>query len=311
MPGTGRRPAKSKVARRTSGGEEVDLSGVFARTPVRAEMTPGAGTTAAGAEQAGNVESRIGRLEGLLEECLSRGVMSRGKARSTKRRESSSGSSRGRSVGSSASGSSRRVHGSRGERQRYREVQEVRRRTEYLTRTPLSVICQQMESYRSMRARPFANTAAAERVAPTWLPMAGAGGHRLRDYSTGVRAAKQASSCKAFEVHTLICAALDDMLLYDKIDVVNSAGCEALIRYCHGLEEAFADVTHERQWKKKQGHEKELTVKWAALTRFNVLQRPERGRAACAEGDPAGHGAGVDHQQVVPQGAGERRLVSR
>ena len=81
MPSSGRKPGKSRAARRTTGGEEVDLSNVLKGSPVRTELTPSADRSIAGGVQGDSVESRLGRLEGLLEECLSQGVLNRGPAR--------------------------------------------------------------------------------------------------------------------------------------------------------------------------------------------------------------------------------------
>ena len=88
------------------------------------------------------------------------------------------------------------------------------------------------------------------------------------DYSLALRASKHAMSSKALKVDTFLCAVLDEMLLYDDFDVINSAGCEMIARRCYGLEQAFLDVDEEKEWK---GDRKQLKVKWAAVDDYDVL----------------------------------------
>ena len=102
-----------------------------------------------------------------------------------------------------------------------------------------------------------------------WLPHAARGGKRLRDYSLGLRASKHAMGCKALEVHTFLCAVMDELILYDDVDVINSVGVEMMARRCYGLEQAFLDVDDEKDWR---GDRKSLKVKWGLVDEYDVLR---------------------------------------
>jgi len=157
----------------------------------------------------------------------------------------------------------------RRQRRRRREVLAFKRRLNYMTQTPMRAVTHQLGGYQSPADWPSVGTACEERIAPYWLPMAARGGRRLVEYSLDYRRSKAAMGCKALETHTLLCAALDEFILYDGLDVVNSAGVELMVRRIHGLERAFADVEEERDWK---GDPKKLKVAWTEVDNYCVLR---------------------------------------
>lgn len=153
-------------------------------------------------------------------------------------------------------------------RTKRREVKALQKRIRYLTQSPLDRLVVGMDRLTAPADWPFDGTPCEERVAPFWLPHAAKGGTRLKAYSIELRTRKRAMACKALEVHTFICGVLDELILYDNMDVINSAGVEMLVRRCYALEKAFELVDEEKDWK---GDPKKLKVNWGALEEYDVL----------------------------------------
>jgi hypothetical protein len=127
--------------------------------------------------------------------------------------------------------------------------------------------------YRAQDNWPYARTACSARVAPDWLVDMSADG-RLRKASEDWRRAIGATRHKQLAVHSTLCEAIDQMVVHDGWDVVNSAGVEVLVRHCVGLELAFEEVQCEDDWKDP----KTSLVRWEELNDFDVVRacRPSR-----------------------------------
>ena len=136
------------------------------------------------------------------------------------------------------------------------------RRMEHLSKNPLQVLLPLAKGYRVMEDWPFAGTAAADRVAPDYLATVYRGGRRGVDYAEdwiknhGLSRNHMAQQMR----HEL--GVIDQMLLYDGIDIVNSSAAEMICRRCYALERVFDDVHCEADWKtdKKEHNKTKLTM---------------------------------------------------
>ena len=75
---------------------------------------------------------------------------------------------------------------------------------------------------------------------------------------------------------------MDQMLLYDGYDVINSASAEMICRRCYGLELVFEDVHCESDWKTKDP--KNSKAKLTLLDDYDITAIMARGERA-AEAD--------------------------
>ena len=71
---------------------------------------------------------------------------------------------------------------------------------------------------------------------------------------------------------------MDQMLLYDGYDVINSASAGMLCRRCHGLELVFEDVHCESDWKTKDP--KNSKAKLTLLDDYDITAIMARGERA-------------------------------
>ena len=181
---------------------------------------------------------------------------------------SSAGSSGGESESESASDASEDRQASTRERREVRDARQVTSRAAQLARLPGPLVAAMQ--YKVKRDWPYRGTPCSERTAPNWLTQMTANG-RLRQASILWRQAIGATQHKQLAVHTTICEALDQMIIYDGIDVVNSAGCEALIRHALGLELAFEEVQCEADWREPG------VVDWNELDAYDVVRAVSRG----------------------------------
>ena len=171
-----------------------------------------------------------------------------------------------------ATSRAKRVTASAGERRRARRERKAAKRTQNRMkarrRTPGPIVDAQMNGYRVYRDWPYEGTPVSERVAPDWLADATEGGVRLRRYSEEWRKSVGAFRCKQLAVHTTLCEALDQLICYDGLDAVNSAGVECLVRHILGLELAFDECTCEEDW--RDG--KRSVVQWQELEDYDVTR---------------------------------------
>ena len=74
--------------------------------------------------------------------------------------------------------------------------------------------------------------------------------------------------------------AVDDSILLDERDVINSVAFEKLVRRAYGLERAFEDCAREIDWKRPDGKKGWTSrVKWDLCDRYcvrNLSTKPSR-----------------------------------
>ena len=126
-----------------------------------------------------------------------------------------------------------------------------------------------------MPAWPFAGTAAGDRVAPQYLAGVYRSGRRGVEYAEGwLRDHGFAKNHMAQNMkHNL--HAIDEMLMYDGVDVINSAGVEILARRCYALELVFEDCKTDQDWRAKDP--KNLKSKLQIFEKYDVTAMMKNG----------------------------------
>ena len=85
--------------------------------------------------------------------------------------------------------------------------------------------------------------------------------------------------CHAAMHYERISLALDEFMLYDGVDMTNSAGVEILCRWCYGYRKATALVTKPEHWK---GSKQQLKTRWDLLDRYDPLFFAKQGPSISA-----------------------------
>jgi len=161
--------------------------------------------------------------------------------------------------------------GDRQERRERRAAKDVRARMKQRMQKPAAVLAGQR--YEIRRDWPYARTPCSARTASEWLSENTANG-RLREYSEQWRRSIGAWKCKQLCIHTTLCEAIDQAIIYDGIDVINSACIEVLVRHCIGLELAFEEVVCEADWKQPDSN----LVEWVELEDYDVVRATSKTR---------------------------------
>ena len=150
------------------------------------------------------------------------------------------------------------------------------RRLQHLSQNPLNVLMPLAEGFRpEMPAWPFAGTAAGDRVAPQYLAGVYRSGRRGVEYAEGwLRDHGPTKNHMAQNMkHNL--HAIDEMLMYDGVDVINSAGVEILARRCYALELVFEDCKTDQDWRAKDP--KNLKSKLQIFEKYDVTAMMKNG----------------------------------
>ena len=185
------------------------------------------------------LERRLSEYKGAFEPARKPGAHSAGGAAdATRSAPASSEPSRGRSKGEE-------------ENKQPASMSVTYQRLQHLTQNPLEVLLPLAEGFREMPAWPFAGTVAEDRVAPTYLAVVYRSGRRGVEYAESWLSAKGLTKNHMAQNMKHNLHAIDEMLMYDGFDVINSAGVEILARRCYALELVFEDCKFEHDWKVK------------------------------------------------------------
>ena len=185
------------------------------------------------------LERRLSEYKGAFEPARKTGAHSAGGAAdATRSAPASSEPSRGRSKGEE-------------ENKQPASMSVTYQRLQHLTQNPLEVLLPLAEGFREMPAWPFAGTVAEDRVAPTYLAVVYRSGRRGVEYAESWLSAKGLTKNHMAQNMKHNLHAIDEMLMYDGFDVINSAGVEILARRCYALELVFEDCKFEHDWKVK------------------------------------------------------------
>ena len=122
------------------------------------------------------------------------------------------------------------------------------RRLEFLSRSPLQAILRCTRELQDFDDWPFAGTAGEVRVAPQYFAQV------YQQDQHGVRYAKEWIAAHKLEdcelAHELVgnLMSVDHALLYDGLNILNTASFEVLAGRCYGLERAFEPCTEAGDW---------------------------------------------------------------
>jgi hypothetical protein len=107
-----------------------------------------------------------------------------------------------------------------------------------------------------------------ERVAPDYLAGVYKSGRRAYDYGLLFIAMHKLENSHIGNNFLRMMLVLDELLLFDGVDVINSAGVEVMCRYLYGIEKCFQGVSKRDHW---AGSESQRTTNWEIFRRFDAL----------------------------------------
>ena len=123
------------------------------------------------------------------------------------------------------------------------------RRLEYLSKNPLECLLALSKNIKEMDDWPFSGTSGKDRVAPWYFAQVYQGGRRGVEYARKwIRDHGLHKHHKAEQMVVLLMS-VDEALLYDGVDILNSAAFEVIARRCYALEKVFAKCRTENDWK--------------------------------------------------------------
>ena len=107
---------------------------------------------------------------------------------------------------------------------------------------------------------PFLGTAGAARVAPWYYPQVYQSGKRGTQYAEDwMRAHGLMKNKLAAQMKTLLLQ-VDEALLYDGINILNSAAFEVTARRCYGLKKAFELCRNENDWQNSKKEDNKVRM---------------------------------------------------
>ena len=112
---------------------------------------------------------------------------------------------------------------------------------------PMAVLAPLLRGYQEKPDWP-PYLAAADRIGPTYLLHIYQHGGLGVEYGMSWLRARGLERCESANEMLHLLAVVDQLLLFDDVDVVNSSGAEILLRRCYGLERVFEDVHCEADW---------------------------------------------------------------
>ena len=109
-----------------------------------------------------------------------------------------------------------------------------------------------------------------QRLAPSYLAEVYRGGTAVAYAKAWLREHELVHCVPAQEMVSIM-EAVDDSVLMDQRDVINSLAFEKLVRRAYGLERAFEDCRKESDWKRADGKKNWVSkVKWELCDRYDT-----------------------------------------
>ena len=160
------------------------------------------------------------------------------------------------------------------------DMDEVVARLERATTPPHQAFLRQLRRYRDIPISSWPMPPGYQkRLAPTYLADVYRTGTAAAYARTWIRDHSLQNNVPAQEMLSIM-EAVDDSILVDERDVINSVAFEKLVRRAYGLERAFEDVSREVDWKRPDGKKNWVSkVKWDLCDRYDVrtlANRPSR-----------------------------------
>ena len=150
-------------------------------------------------------------------------------------------------------------------------VRDVIARLQRATRPPHEAFLEQLSKYREIPSHEWPMPPGYQkRLAPSYLAEVYRSGTAVSYAKNWLREHSLANNVPAQEMISIM-EAVDDSILMDQRDVINSLAFEKLIRRAYGLERAFEDCWKESDWKRPDGKKTWTTrVKWELCSRYDT-----------------------------------------
>ncbi len=131
------------------------------------------------------------------------------------------------------------------------EVAQLKNRLRACAANPLTTFLACLDRYEIRQDWPHTAANKDQRTAAQYLAQVFNTGHRAVVYSRAWRQQHGLSDCRAAEAHELAAAVIDDLMLCDGVNVVNSVAAEVLARRMYSLERVFEKCSSKGEWKSK------------------------------------------------------------
>ena len=155
-------------------------------------------------------------------------------------------------------------------------------RLEYMTRSPVALVLKHGRAARERDDWPFGGTAVEDRLATGYFAQVYRGGRRGVDYARDFMQKHGCNDCKLVGQLVLLLSIADEALMYDDVNICDTASMEIIARRCYGIERAFELCTKPDHWKSRD--EKANRVQMNLLSKFDVVENLSGGyRDAAAE----------------------------
>ena len=128
--------------------------------------------------------------------------------------------------------------------------QKIRSRLGMLAANPLQKFLASVDAMKE-HASPLDGTPFGEKVAPEYLARVFQSGQRAAVYAAEWRRVHHLEDCRHSEPMLLCAATIDQLLMSDNIEVLNSVGVELLARRMYSLERTYEKCLRPGEWKSK------------------------------------------------------------
>ena len=141
------------------------------------------------------------------------------------------------------------------------------KRLKRLNANPSDILNKQLDSLTEYDDWPLPEKC-SERLSPEYLGEVYSGGRKGIDYGRTYLQAHALEGSHIGNDFLRLLIALDNFILYDGVNVVNSSGVEILVRYLYGIEKTMSNVTKKDH---HSGSENQRRTQWELFRRYDTV----------------------------------------
>ena len=148
---------------------------------------------------------------------------------------------------------------------------------ERAAQNPHGVFLRQLKKFREVSPWPMP-LGYRQRLAPSYLCQVYKSGQSGVEYARRWMQAHSLQNCSPAQEMISVLSAVDDALLSDGADVINSVTFEKLCRRAYGLERAYEECTLEEHWRRPENRKSwKSRVKWDLCDQYDVRSVTSKG----------------------------------
>ena len=143
------------------------------------------------------------------------------------------------------------------------------------TKNPMEIFAQMLEATREFADWPFPSDA-EERLSGEYLAGIYATGRRGVYYAREFCREHGLEGTHNAAVFERVFAIIDELMIYDGLNVCNSAGVEYLCRWAYGLEQTYSECSQKAHC---TGDKKNLRTRWDLFNRYDIYSISKKANA--------------------------------